>query len=221
MNRPRKIAIVFGLGCALMPASAIAQAPAAQPAEGQAAAAPVIPPDQQPTKEQLIRLFEVMRLRRQFDSMMKMMPAMVEQQIHAQMKEMLAKMPDAKEPTPEQQAAIDKLMNKYMEKAQTIYPVDEMIDDAATVYRRHMSRSDVDAYIAFYDSPAGQHLLDAQPVIMKEYMPMVTARIQERSKDLYAEMAQDIEEFIKTELPAKSPNGAAGATPKTDKPATK
>ncbi|MGH9590764.1 MAG: DUF2059 domain-containing protein [Terracidiphilus sp.] len=177
-------------------------APAGQAAD---AAQAVVPPDQQATREQLAKLFEVMRLRQQFDSMTKMMPAIVEQQVHAQMAEMTAEMPGGKQLSPQQQAALDKLTAKYLQKASGLYPAEEMIEDAMTVYQRHMSRSDADAYIAFYSSPAGQHLLDAQPVIMKEYMPVVTGKVQARTRKLYAEMAQDMHEFMKSQEPQAAP----------------
>lgn len=162
-----------------------------------------IPAGEQATREQLKKLFEVMRMRQQFEAMMKMLPSMVQQQVHAQMEELTAKLPGANQLTPEQQAALDKLTDKYMQKAQAIYPADEMIEDAITVYQRHMTKTDVDAYIVFYSSAPGRHFLDAQPQIMKEYMPLVMQRAQERSKQLYAEMAADLADFIKTAAPAK------------------
>lgn len=177
-------------------------APTSQPP---AAAAAEVPPEQQATREQLTKLFEVMRLRQQFDSMTKMMPAIVEQQVHEQMAQMVAATPGGKQLSPEQQAALDKLTNKYLQKANSLYPADEMIDDAMSIYQRHMSRSDVDAYIVFYSSTAGQHLLDAQPVIMKEYMPVVSQKVQTRTKELYAEMAQDMQEFMKSQEPQTAP----------------
>jgi uncharacterized protein len=195
------------MGLSMVPA-ALAQTTASQPAEAAtapAAAEAVVPADQQPTKEQLGKLFEVMRLRQQFESMTRMMPAIVQQQVHQQVTEMTAVMPGAKQLTPEQQAALDKLTAKYMEKAMNLYPADEMIADAMVVYQRHLSRSDVDAYIAFYSSPPGQHLLDAQPVIMKEYMPVVMDRVHTRTKVLYEEMAKDLEDFTKAQSPAPAP----------------
>lgn len=186
---------------------AAAQSPAAQPAPAQApaATAAVVPPDQQATREQLTKLFEVMRLRQQFDSMTKMMPAIVQQQVHEQISEMAAALPGGKQLSPQQQAAFDKLTNKYLEKARGLYPADEMVQDAMAIYQRHMSRSDVDAYIAFYSSVPGQHLLDSQPVIMKEYMPVVTGKVQARTRKLYAEMAQDMQELMKSQEPQTAP----------------
>jgi hypothetical protein len=209
MKKTNCIAAVAGLGLALTPFAVFAQAPAAQPAPEPAppAAAPAaIPADQQPTREQLTKLFEIMRLRDQMQNLMKAMPAMVQQQIQAQTKEMASKLPGGNSLTPEQQAAIEKLTNKYMDRAFNIYPVDEMIADMTTIYQRHLSRSDVDAFIVFYQSLAGQHLLDAQPAIMKEYMPMVMDRMRDRTKALTDEMAGDLtkqmEELGKSPAPA-------------------
>lgn len=192
---------------------ALAQSPSAPaaPATQQPAAEPSaeVPADQQATREQLTKLFEVMRLRKQFDSMTKMMPAIVQQQVHEQMAEMAAAIPNGKQLPADQQAAFDKLTEKYLQKATTLYPADEMIDDAMTVYQHHMSRTDADAYIAFYSSEPGQHLLDAQPVIMKEYMPVVTGKVQERTKMLYADMAKDMQELIKSQAPQSAPSAPA------------
>jgi hypothetical protein len=179
----------------------MAQTTAAQQ-EAVPTSASVLPSDQQPTKEQLAKLFEVMRLRQQMQSAMKMMPAMIQQQVAAQNKEMTHKLRGGGSLTPEQQAAVDKLQSQFMKKAFDIYTIDEMLDDMTGLYQRHLSRSDVDAFIAFYSSPAGQHLLDQQPAIMQEYMPIVMKRVQERSKILADEMAKEMEEIIKSAAPA-------------------
>jgi len=193
MVQPCRIAAFIALGLALTSPPLFAQATAGDSAPRTTA----IPPDQQPAKEQLAKLFEVMRLRQQMQNVMKMLPAVIQQQVQTQIGELTAKMPGGT-PTPEQQAAIDKLMNKYMTKAFDMYTIDEMFDDMTGLYQRHMSRSDVEAFIAFYSSPAGQHMLNEQPAIMQEYMPMVMKRVQERSKALTDEMSQDMDEFLKS-----------------------
>ncbi len=179
----------------------------AQPPAGQKTAATEapVPPGQQATKEQFRKLFEVMRLRQQFEEMMKMLPNVVQQQVHMQIEQMTANMPGANAMTAEQRAALEKLTKKYMEKARALYPADEMINDAIVVYQRHMSRQDVEAYINFFSSPPGQRFLDVQPVIMKEYMPIAMERAQQRTKELNAEMAVDLAEFEKSIEPAKKP----------------
>jgi len=190
MNTISKFAALIGMALALAPMTAVAQAPADQPAAATAAA--VIPPDQQPTKEQLVKLFELMRVHQQVQSMLTTMQSMMQQQLSAQIKDRAGKLGSSL--TADQQAAIAKISDKYMQKAFNLFTIDELLDDMAGIYQRHISRSDVDAMIAFYSAPAGQHLLDAQPVILKEYMPVIMQRVQERSKALTAEEAKEMEE---------------------------
>jgi hypothetical protein len=164
-----------------------------------------VPMADQATKEQLKKLFEVMRLRQQFEETMKILPSVVQQQLRSQMGKLTASMPDRKQMTPEQRKELDNLMSRYMEKSATLYPVDEMIDDAITVYQRHMTREDVDAYIVFFSSPPGKHFLDAQPAIMKEYMPIAMERAQRRTQELTAELSTSLAEFAKSVQTAKEP----------------
>jgi hypothetical protein len=125
---------------------------------------------------------------------------MIQKQMNAQAQETAAKH-SGDSFTPDQQAAIAKVEDKYMEKALNIVTLDELLDDMTTIYQRHLSRSDVDAFIAFFSSPAGQHMLDAQPAIMQEYMPVVMNRVQERSKKLADEQTREMEELIKSMPP--------------------
>lgn len=204
MNTMRmKASIVAGLGLAVIAAPwSIAQAPApTQPAQVVA-----IPEDQQASKEQIGKLFEVMRLRQQMASMEQMMPQMVQKQIQAQTKDLMDKMPNGPALTPEQQEQVGKVTKLYMEKAFRIYPAEEMISDATQVYRRHISRDDADALIAFYGSPVGQRLLDAQPAIMQEYMPLVMGRMQERIKLLTGDMAKAMQDAMKAPSSAPEKN---------------
>jgi len=182
---------------AIVPA-ALSQAPADQQATPDAQAEPqlrVIPPDDQPSKEQMARLFDAMRLRQQMANMTKTLPAMIQQQVSQQIKSLTANTTGTPL-TAEQQAAVDQLMKKYMERALSLYPPDEMIADLSGIYQRHLSKEDVDGIIAFYSSPAGQHMVELAPVAMKEYMPLVMGRMQERSKALAEEMKKDMKETV-------------------------
>jgi hypothetical protein len=191
-------AAVMAIGLALAPWAA-AQVAAEPPAPTPAA---TFSPDQQPTREQLARLFEVMRLRQQLQGYLKMLPGMIQEQMRTQFKDMAAKVPGGEALKPEQQEALEKILNRYMEKAINIFTIDEMIDDMSGLYQRHLSRADVDAFIAFYSSPAGQHLLDQQPVIMQEYMPIVMKRAQERTKSLTEELTAELDACMKGQAPA-------------------
>lgn len=174
------------------------------------APAATIPPDQQPTREQLLKLFEVMRVRQQMDTILKAIPEMASQQIHNQVHQGSAGLPGGAALTPPQQAKLDEFEQKALAKAMTIYPIEEMLNDMIPIYQRHLSRSDVDAFTAFYSTPAAQRLIDEQPAMMRELMPVLLGRITERSKALADEMTKERMELLKSippppPLPASKP----------------
>jgi len=200
MNHRCIFAILLGIGLTLTPWT-VAQTPA-QSTDVTPAPAIVIPPDQQATKEQLAKLFELMRVHEQLASMTKMMPELMRQQMQVQFKQMKKNHPELAQMTDEQQQVSAKVMGKYLENVMNLYTTDEMITDMASLYQKHLTRSDVDGIIAFYSSPAGQHMLNMVPVIMQEYMPMVMQRIQDRINPLIDEMTKELEAAVKSSAPA-------------------
>ena len=214
MIRNIRNTVLFGAAAAI---STMAFAQKAQPA-GQAnaptATQTTVAADQQPTAEQLAKLFDVMRIRGQMQSMRQIVPAMIEQQIKTTMSQTEATLSAGKKLAPEQRAAMERIMNKYVGKAMDLYPPDEMVADMTVLYQQHLSRDDVDGMIAFYSSPAGQHLLDAQPVIAKEYMPLVMSRVTERSKVMMKEMMKEMAEIVTTPKQGEAQQGSTKPTTK-------
>jgi len=200
MKPIRFIAIIAGLALAMLPVLAQSQAGEETQPTQPAATSSAIPPDQQATKEQIEKFFEVAHLHKQMETMMNMMPGLIEQSFRAQIKDINEKLPPGKQLMPQDQAALQKVMDKYMQQALTVYPVDEMIADAVPVYQRHINKSDADAVIAFYSSPVGQRLLDEQPAIMKEYMAIVMSHMMDRSKRLTDAMYAEIQQIVKPDL---------------------
>jgi hypothetical protein len=170
--------------------------------------APLIPSDQQPTTEQLSKLFDVMRIRKQMQSMRQMVPSMVQQQIKEAMNETESRLPTGTRLTSSQRSAMENIMNKYVGKSMDLYPADEMLTDMTAIYQRHLSKDDVDGLIAFYSSQAGQHLLDAQPVIAQEFMPVVMSKVAERSQVMKKEMMKEMGDVAAPAKPAAK-QGAA------------
>lgn len=205
MKAIRMIEAVAVVMLALGPVAAGAQAYAVG-ADGkmqQEKQAPTIAPENQPTTEQLTKLFEVMRIKQQMQSMRQIVPSMVQQQIQSAMKQTEAQLPAGSKLTADQREKVQAVMNKYVGKAMDLYPADEMLTDMSAVYQKHLSKDDVDALIVFYSSPAGQHLLDAQPAIAQEFMPVVMSKVTQRSQVMTKEMAKEMSEIIQ-EKPAAS-----------------
>lgn len=222
MNRIRTIALAASLALASFPGFAQSTATVKAPpqpavtgpkAPPSLAAAAVIPPDQQATPDQIRKFFEVAHLRQQMQMMMGMMPRMVEQSYQVELKHINEKLPAGQQLSPQEQASLNRIMQEYMRKAMGLYTVDQMIDDAVPIYQRHISRTDADAIIAFYSSPAGQHILEAQPVIMREYMPVAMSHVMNSSKTLTSQMTQDMENAVKTPGTSTSPATKPAAKP--------
>ena len=150
----------------------------------------------QATPEQLAKLFEVMRVKEQMQSMRQIVPQMVQQQIQTTMKQTEANLPSGTKLTDEQRERMQQVMTKFVGKAMDLYPSDEMLTDMTGIYQKHLSKDDVDGLIAFYSSPAGEHLLDAQPLIAREFMPIVMNKVAERSQSMIKEMAKEMTEIV-------------------------
>jgi uncharacterized protein len=193
------LAIGFAVSAAFVHSQA-APPPDANATASPQSTPPAIPTDQQPTKQQLAKLFEAMHIREQMTNVMQSMTGMVQQQMRQQI-QAAENAPGAQKTTPEQQAALEDIMSRFIAKAMNIFTVDEMLDDMATIYQRHFTRADVDAYIAFYSTPAGKDLLQITPVIMQEYMPVVMQRVQDRSRELTQELTREIDGVLKSSAP--------------------
>jgi len=162
-----------------------------------AAPARVISPAEKPSREQLITLFGVMRIRAQMEEMLKMVPAALEQQLESEQDSVeISLMPMGGELTADQKAARDRVTKKYLAQTGSVYPVDEMLNDMVAVYQRYLSRDDVDGILAFYRSLPGQHILDAQPLMAQEVMPMVTKKMESRTKDLVNRYRKELNEAM-------------------------
>ncbi len=69
-------------------------------------------------------------------------------------------------------------MDRQAEDLIKNFPLDEMLKDMIPVYQRHFTKSEIDALIAFYSSPAGQKFLHEMPAVTAETMRVVYPRIQ-------------------------------------------
>jgi hypothetical protein len=170
----------------------------------------------QPTREQLVMLFEVMRIRSQLEGMLKMLPAALQQQLQNEEQDFELNNPSGGQLTPDQKAAEDKVTKKYFDLTAGLYPTDEMVNDMVLVYQRHLTRQDVNGIIAFYRSEPGQHILEAQPLMAEEVMPAVTKKLEARSKELLEKYTKELNQAVgQPNLPPASPPPVSPAPPKS------
>jgi len=197
-NRSRIIAL---LTLALAAPLALAQAPAPPPPS-----TADVPADQQPSSDQLTRLFEVMRVKEQMASMTKSMPQIMQKRFSEEIEQMQKDHPELASLTPEQQQAAAAVMTRFSERAMTLYTSDEMLDDLKAVYKRHLTQADVEATATFYASPAGQHLLDMGPAIVQEFLPAMMQKMQDKTGPLLKEMSKEMLQVTQPAAPAGKPD---------------
>jgi hypothetical protein len=197
MNNAKWVAI---LGLVASIAAGVVARSQEQPAAPAPAA--VVPEDQRATDDQLNRLFEVMRVKQQMASTMQMMPQLMKQQFDqnfkATEKEMEKDHPEMASMTDEQRQSAAKVMEKFMNQAMTLYTPEEMMADMKALYGKHLSATDVDATIAFYSTPAGQHILDMVPAVMQEFLPTMMLKMQAKMRPLIVEMSKEMADIAKS-----------------------
>jgi len=155
-----------------------------------------IPEDQQPSQEAVAELMEVMQIDDQVNAMMSVLPAMMEHQMQAQIKAYVSQLSGSVKLTGSQQTEIEKLTQKYVGKAVNIYPETEMVAELSLLYQHHLNNNDVESLISFFGSDAGQHYLDVQPAVMKEYLPTITVRLGERRQEINSELKKELEQVV-------------------------
>ena len=82
--------------------------------------------------------------------------------------------------------------------------VNRILDDMIPVYQRHLSKQDVDAMLAFYNTPTGQKLLREQPAMMAEGMQAMQPRMKKMMSDVMDKVEQIArQQSGKTDAPVK------------------
>jgi hypothetical protein len=137
------------------------------------------PATDQPSRDELMKMFDVLRVRQQTESVMQTVLGQMKEQLHADIQKRYPNL------TPEATAKLEASINDAVH----LYPVSEMLDDLIPVYQKHLTRGDVDAIVSFYSSPAGQHFLDKMPTMTQEAMKTMMAKLQLRSAE-YSDKVQ-------------------------------
>ncbi|HXB21859.1 MAG TPA: DUF2059 domain-containing protein [Candidatus Solibacter sp.] len=165
MRKALLLSVIFVLGLPLFAQQPAAQAAAANNGPGQALA-----PDA-PSREELLKLFDMLEIKKQMDSIRDSMSKSLEQQFSQMTRGQL---------TAKQVDELGKLESELFGKMMSDDFVSNMMDVLIPIYQRHFTSSDVSALIAFYSTVVGQKFLHEQAQIMAEYMPKAMENMQGR-----------------------------------------
>ena len=131
------------------------------------------------------RLLEVTRAREMLDATLP--------QIEASQQQMLAQMTAGRELDAAQQQRIDVLLASSSSAVRRALSWENLAPVYRDIYRQTFTGEDIDAIIAFYESPAGQRMLEKMPALMQNTMTamqrLVVPMLQQMEHDLAAEVS--------------------------------
>jgi hypothetical protein len=173
---------VLSFAAVLLSASVFAQQlPAGQSSNrSKPGAAPALPEDV-PSKEQLIKLFDVMEIEEQMGSMIAAVGSNMEQILPSNMGDVSEK----------QKTAMADLNTELYSKITTPEFIDRYLAELIPIYQRHFTRSEVNDLISFYASPAGRKFLREQPILMQESIGKILPLMQKRVQEVMVELHYD------------------------------
>lgn len=134
----------------------------------------------EPTDADIERLLKASRAESMLNQLLPQMEAMQQQQFNQLM--------EGKELTDAQKAEIELIQSKTAEIMRKALSWDEMRPLYIDVYKKSFSRADIQATTKFYESRAGQSLLDKTPGLMQNLMQAVQAKMVPLFEELEKEI---------------------------------
>jgi len=142
-----------------------------------------------PTHDQVMTLLDLLQIRKSMALMMDGMKQAMKQGAEQAFRE---RVPD---PTPKQLEALSAMVDDMMADL----PLDELLEAMVPIYRRHLSKSDLDEIIRFYAGPVGQKLLREQPQMMQEGMQAGMAIQQKRMDQMMAKIRERTQKMVEAD----------------------
>ena len=156
---------------------------------------PAAAEDEKPSAEQVLRLLDLMRVK---ESIQISVDAMKEEMKGTAEQSFREKIPN---PTPEQLQSVHAVVDDVFKTL----VLDDLITDVVPVYQKHLTRSDVQAMIAFYSSPAGKKIMREQPAMIRESMQATAAGQQKKMEVLLARLDLRVQHLIEDEQNKTAP----------------
>ncbi|KUF37091.1 DUF2059 domain-containing protein [Xanthomonas phaseoli] len=148
---------------------------------------------QAPSDADINRLLAASRAQTMLDTMLPQIEALQQQQF--------AQLTAQRQLDPDQQAQLQRIQERTRQTVRKALSWSELRPMYVDIYKRTFSREDVLAMAEFYESSAGQSLLDKTPALTQNLM----AAIQQRMLPLFADLQKDLETIVNEPAPAKKP----------------
>ena len=165
--------------------------PVAAQIPGMAQSLQQLPEELQATTDQIATLLDTMRVKDQMSSLLDIMPNIIQQQMQMQRETLTSR-----NLTPEQEEVVEKFLQRRIEHSLTLYPIEEIIADVGTIYKKYISREHADALITFYKTPVAQYLLDVQPAMVQESLPLIMSRMEGVVRTFTEETAREAQSLF-------------------------
>lgn len=137
------------------------------------------------------RLLAASRAQTMLDAMLPQMEAMQAQQF--------AQLTRDQPLMPEQKAQVQRIQQRTSQTLREALSWSQMRPMYVDLYKKSFSKEDVLAMAEFYESPAGQSLLDKTPQLIQNLM----MAIQQKMTPLLAELEKDLDAIIQEPAPAR------------------
>lgn len=151
-----------------------------------------------PTREQLRKLFDVLEIQKQMGSVVSTVGRNMEKMLPESMGDVSEK----------QRTALENLNNELYGKLMTPEFLDKFLAELIPIYQRHFTKSDVDALIAFYESPVGKKFLREQPRVTDESLTKMLPLMQTQVQKIVGEM--DYENRVRDIFAHQGESAASG-----------
>lgn len=129
------------------------------------------------------RLLEVTRSQQLIDSMLP--------QLEASQQQMFEQLTAGRTVSADQQASMERIRTRSNAAMRQVLAWDNLEPIYRDLYRETFSAEDIDAMLAFYESPTGQRVLDKMPLLMEKSMVamqrVVVPLLQQLEQDILAE----------------------------------
>jgi len=150
------------------------------------------PGDSPATKEDVEKLFVTMHVREQMHNMMEVMSKQSRQMAQEALRKRVPEL---------SQRELDRI-DEMTDRIQKGVDFDGMIDDMVPIYQRHLTKEDVAAMEAFYETPTGQKMLREQPEMTAEAMKAVEPRMEK----MMGSMMDEVEKMANPSGPGPKPS---------------